>query len=136
MKPPLKPEPLPPPKIEIINLIDVLITLIAFFMFTTVFAAKQGQLEIELPAASRSVSVVQAGVGIEIGLTKENRIIIAGKVVQPEKLSEYLRENCRSGELVVVKADRECKYEWVISLLDRIKSSGITRVGLRFTPDD
>ncbi|NLY76139.1 MAG: hypothetical protein GX075_12710 [Firmicutes bacterium] len=135
MKPPLKPEPLPPPKIEIINLIDVLITLIAFFMFTTVFATRQGQLEIELPTASRSVSA-QVEVGTEIGLTKENRIIIAGRLLGPGELTEYLRKNCRSGELVVVKADRECKYEWVISLLDRIKSSGITRVGLRFTPDD
>lgn len=135
MKPPLKPEPLPPPKIEIINLIDVLITLIAFFMFTTVFAVKQGQLEIELPAASRSVSA-QAEVGTEIGLTEANQIILAGRVMGPEELSEYLRENCRSGELIVVKADRDCKYEWVISLLDRIKRSGLTRVGLRFTPED
>ena len=135
MKPPLKPEPLPTPKIEIINLIDVLITLIAFFMFTTVFAVKQGQLEIELPTASRSVSA-QAEVGTEIGLTEANQIILAGRVMGPEELSEYLRENCRSGELIVVKADRDCKYEWVISLLDRIKRSGLTRVGLRFTPED
>ncbi len=133
MKLTVKPPPLPEPKVEIINLIDVLITLIAFFMFTTVFAAKQGQMKIQLPAASSSVSN-KAADGFEVGLTKDNQIILSGKRMQPEELLEYLKNKCRGDELIMVKADQDCKYEWVIKLLDLIRSSGLTQVGLQVRP--
>lgn len=133
MKPIVKPPSLPAPKVEIINLIDVLITLIAFFMFTAVFAVKQGQMKIELPTASGSESVTGT-VGIEISLTKENEIFLAGSRIRPEELVAYLKKNCRNNELITIKADRDCKYEWIINLLEKVKSSGLSRVGLRVRP--
>lgn len=133
MKLMVKPPSLPAPKVEIINLIDVLITLIAFFMFTTIFATKQQQLKIQLPAVSPSAPN-KAEVGIEIGLTKDNRIFLAGNKMQPEELLKYLEKNYHSDELIMIKADRDCKYEWVIKLLDLIRSSGLTRVGLQVRP--
>lgn len=133
MKPIAKPPSLPAPKVEIINLIDVLITLIAFFMFTTVFAVNQSQLRIQLPVASDSESV-KGRDSIEISLTKDNEIFLAERQIQPEELVAYLKNNCRTDELVMIRADRDCKYEWVISLLEKVKSSGLTRVGLRVRP--
>lgn len=133
MKPMVKPALMPAPKVEIINLIDVLITLIAFFMFTTVFASRQEQMKIQLPVASQSNSD-KATVGIEICLNKGNEIYLAGNKIQSEELLEYLEKNCRSNELVTIKADRDCRYEWVIKLLDMIKSRGLNRVALRVSP--
>ena len=133
MKPIVKPPTLPSPKVEIINLIDVLITLIAFFMFTTVFVVNQGQMRVQLPAASGSESV-KGKDSIEISLTKENEIFLAERQIRPEELVAYLKDHCHTGELVMVQADRDCKYEWVISLLEKVKNSGMTRVGLRVRP--
>ena len=48
-KKPLDLSKLPGPKVEIINLIDVLITLVAFFLLTTVFADQLDQLQVNLP---------------------------------------------------------------------------------------
>lgn len=135
MKPIAKPPSLPAPKVEIINLIDVLITLIAFFMFTTVFANKQGEIRLDLPAASKSESVKRT-VGIEISLTKGNEIFLGEKRISPDELGKYLKTNCRTDELITIKADRDCKYEWVISLLEKIKKSGLTKVGLRVHPKE
>lgn len=133
MKPIAKPSSLPAPKVEIINLIDVLITLIAFFMFTTVFAVNRSQLKIRLPVASGSESV-KGRDSIEISLTKDNEIFLAERQIQPEKLVAYLRNNCRTNQLVMIQADRDCKYEWVIDLLEKVKSSGLSQVGLRVLP--
>ena len=44
----------PSPRVEIINLIDVLITLVAFFLLTMVLPENRGQLEIELPRAEQA----------------------------------------------------------------------------------
>lgn len=135
MKPIVKPPSLPAPKVEIINLIDVLITLIAFFMFTTVFANKQGQIRLDLPAASKSQSV-KGTLGMEISLTKANEIFVGDKQIGLDELGEYLKTNCRTDDLITIKADRECKYEWVISLLEKVKNSGISKVGLQVRPKE
>jgi biopolymer transport protein ExbD len=135
MKPIAKPPSLPAPKVEIINLIDVLITLIAFFMFTTVFANKQGQIRLDLPSASQSQSV-KGTLGMEISLTKANKIFVGDKQLGLDELGEYLKTNCRTDDLITIKADRECKYEWVISLLEKVKNSGISKVGLRVRPKE
>lgn len=135
MKPIAKPPSLPAPKVEIINLIDVLITLIAFFMFTTVFTNKQGQIRLDLPTASKSQSV-KGTLGMEISLTKANEIFVGDKLIGPDELGEYLKTNCRTDDLITIKADRECKYEWVISVLEKVKYSGISKVSLRVRPKE
>jgi biopolymer transport protein ExbD len=129
MKPMLKPPPMPVPKVEIINLIDVLITLIAFFMFTTVFANKQQQIRIQLPKAAHSESNRTAE-KLEISLTKENRIFIEGRRLQREELLDFLQKKRSGDRLVAIIADRSCKYEWIIDLLDMVKSCGLTRIAL------
>ena len=130
MKPGIKPPPMPTPKVEIINLIDVLITLIAFFMFTTVFANKQQQIKVQLPSASQGETNRRAEEKLEISLTKENRIFIEGRQLQRAELLQFLQRKRSRDKLVAIMADRSCKYEWIIDLLDTVKSCGLTRVSL------
>jgi biopolymer transport protein ExbD len=104
-------------------------------MFTTVFANKQGQIRLDLPTASKSQSV-KATLGMEISLTKANQIFLGDRQISPEELGEYLKTNCRTDDMITIKADRDCKYEWVISLLEKLKESGLTKVGLRVHPKE
>jgi biopolymer transport protein ExbD len=133
MKPRIKPPSLPAPKMEIINLIDVLITLIAFFMFTTVFANKQQQLQIQLPEAAHA-EPGRTTEKLVIGLTKEDRIFIDGRQLSREELLRFLQRKSNRDRQVAILADGSCKYEWLIKLLDTVKSSGLTRVSLNVRP--
>jgi biopolymer transport protein ExbD len=135
MKATVKPPPLPKPQLSIINLIDVLITLIAFFMFTTVFANKQQQIKVQLPSAAHG-EVTGVKDKIEILLTAENRIFIGDHQLQLGELAVFLQKNCSGNEMAAILADRSCKYEWIIDLLDTVKSSGLTRVSLNVRPQD
>lgn len=131
MAEPIQLPPLPPAKLEIINLIDVLITLIAFFMMTAVFAEKSHRLNIQLPVARHSgiTATQKEATKIEIGIDKENRIYYEGQAVQEEELLARLRIQNRE-TVVVIRADRDCRYGRVVKLLDVVKSCRLSKVAL------
>lgn len=131
MAEPIQLPPLPPAKLEIINLIDVLITLIAFFMMTAVFAEKSHRLNIQLPVARHSgiTATQKETTKIEIGIDKENRIYYEGQAVQEEELLARLRIQNRE-TVVVIRADRDCRYGRVVKLLDVVKSCRLSKVAL------
>ena len=132
MAEPIKLPPLPPARLEIINLIDVLITLIAFFMLTAVFAKESHRLNIKLPVAPHSASAAmpkQEAAKIEIGVDKENRIFYEGNPVHEDELLKRLRTQNRES-VVVIRADRDCSYGRVVKVLDVVKNCRLSKVAL------
>jgi biopolymer transport protein ExbD len=127
-KQPIKLKPLPRTKVEIINLIDVLITLVAFFLLTTVFARDRQELGIELPRAEQTRTVERSLPKITVELDKDNRWFVKGRPVTEEKLGAILqRQPARTA--VLIRADRSSRYERIIRLMDLIKQTGLDRVG-------
>lgn len=132
MAEPIQLPPLPPAKLEIINLIDVLITLIAFFMLTAVFAEKSHRLNIQLPVAKHSgiaATPKKEATKVEIGIDKENRVYYEGQAIQEEELLTRLRIQNRE-TVVVIRADRECRYGRVVKVLDMVKGCRLSKVAL------
>jgi biopolymer transport protein ExbD len=127
---PIKLEPLPPPKVEIINLIDVLITLVAFFLLTTVFANNQRQLGIDLPQA-RQTQVTSAAVPkLLVQLDRSRRLYLNQLPVGEADLAVALNQQ-PSGAVVLIEADRNCPYGAIVRLVDLVKQSRLTRIGLK-----
>jgi biopolymer transport protein ExbD len=132
MAEPIQLPPLPPARLEIINLIDVLITLIAFFMLTAVFAEKSHRLNIQLPVAKHSWTAAapqKEAAKIEIGIDKENRIYYEGQAIQEKELLAHLRMQNRES-IVIIRADRDCRYGRVVKVLDVVKSCRLSKVAL------
>lgn len=132
MAEPIKLPPLPPARLEIINLIDVLITLIAFFMLTAVFAEKSHRLNIKLPVAPLSSSTTvpeREAARIEIGIDKENRVFYEGNQIDDDELLKRLRFQNRES-VVVIRADRDCRYGRVVKVLDVVKGCRLSKVAL------
>lgn len=118
----------PPPRIEIINLIDVLITLVAFFLLTMVLPENRGQLEIELPRAEEALPA--AGVEeVVLELTDKHELFLNGRPVKWEELAALLADYPQDTPLVI-RADRSCRYQEIINLLDLCARNGLHRVAL------
>lgn len=128
-KQPIKLDLLPPPKVEIINLIDVMITLIAFFLLTTVFANDQQQLGIDLPKARQTQAVNRAAAKLLVQLDRDNRLYLDHRRIQEADLLPVLRRQ-PSGAVVMVEADRACPYGAIVRLVDLVKRSRLTRISL------
>jgi biopolymer transport protein ExbD len=125
---PIRLEPLPRAKVEIINLIDVLITLVAFFLLTTVFARDRQELGIELPRAEQTQTVKTSLPKIIIELDKDNQWLIKGRPVAERELFAILQQQ-PAQTAVLIRADRSSRYGRIIRVMDLIKQTGISRVG-------
>jgi biopolymer transport protein ExbD len=125
---PIRLEPLPQAKVEIINLIDVLITLVAFFLMTTVFAQDRQELGIELPQAKQTQTVKPELPKIIIELDKENKWFVKGRPVSERELFAILKRQ-PAQTAVLIRADRSSRYGRIIRLMDLIRQTGLTRVG-------
>jgi biopolymer transport protein ExbD len=126
-KQPIKLQLLSPPKVEIINLIDVMITLIAFFLLTTVFAQDQQQLSIKLPVAKQS-QTLPGTVRLRIQLDRRHRLYLDRRPIREAELLPLLKRQ-PADTAVLIRADQACSYGSIVRLLDLVKASGLTKVG-------
>lgn len=130
---PLAPNPLPPPRFEIINLLDILITLLAFFMLTTVFAQEQQQLGIRLPVAQQSQPAIAEHGKVVLQIDRVRRLFFNGQRIAMRKLVPLLNEQPLDAA-VIIQADRSCPYEMIVQLVDGVKQSRLTRIGFEVKP--
>jgi biopolymer transport protein ExbD len=118
--------------VEIINLIDVLITLVAFFLLTTVFAGQQDTLRVNLPQLEAMATTHPQAAVILIEMDTDHHLYL-NKQAAPicrEDLRSFLQQMTRSDLTVTIQADQACRYEEVIRLLDLVQQSGVDRAGL------
>lgn len=134
-KQPIKLEKLPQAKVEIINLIDVLITLIAFFMLTTVFARQQQQLKVDLPEAQQAQTLDPQIRKILIEVDSEDHLKVNHYPVSLKQLAAVLRQQ-PAATVAVIQADKACRYEKVIQVLDRVKESKLKRISFEVKSAD
>lgn len=132
-KHPIKLDRLPPAKVEIINLIDVLITLVAFFMLTTVFAKSQSEMAIELPQVRQAQAGETVNAKVVIEVDRQNRIWFEGQSILEDELAPKLQRQA-AGTVVVIRADQACRYEAVIRILDLVKNSRLNKVSFEVKP--
>ncbi len=126
---PLELKPMPPPRLEIINLIDVLITLIAFFMMTSSFVETQRQLGVNLPQARRSEAVATEVSRLRLEVAADERVYWNGQPLPRAELNAMLRAQ-RPETQVTIEADRECRYQAVVDILDLARTHGLQKIAL------
>ncbi|MGE5557917.1 MAG: ExbD/TolR family protein [Bacillota bacterium] len=128
MHKPIPVKPLPSPKVEIINLIDVLISLIAFFLFTTVFIQYRYGFTIKLPEAEAG-AFNNATEAIVVDIDKKGELAVNGKVVARHKLEQVFKGRGKNLP-VFVRADKSCPFQWVVEILGKAKRAGLKKINL------
>ncbi len=124
---PIELKPLPPPRLEILNFIDILITLIAFFMMTTIFVANNRQFGVNLPQVKSGAPAAASRLVLEVA--KEGQVYWNGHPIQAKEL-RMLLESQHPETMLVIRADRDCRYQRVVNLLDLAKAAGLGRIAL------
>lgn len=120
---------------DITPMIDVIFFLLVFFMvFFTVRTAPLG-LNVELPRAVTGNP--QASARFEVAVDKTGSMYVSGNKVTSAQLRQALAERLQVNPdmFVIVKADKEVRYEYVVNTLDEIRSAGGYRLGLAVEQD-
>lgn len=121
-------------RMEMIPLIDVTFQLLSFFIYVSLFMALQKGIPLKLPQADTTVQ--EHSQALEVSLDARGEVFLEGEPVRLELLGEKLMAMASSRETqrVVLRGDRWVPYERVMEVLDRIRSSGLSKVSLEAQP--
>ncbi len=121
------------PEINLVPMMDVLMTILTFFIIISMtLTAQQQSVNIDLPSTSAGANDVKTPDPLVVGLTRQGILAIANNPVTEAQLSQqmqaYLQTNPNGA--VVLKADKKLAYEQVVQVLGQMRAVGGDRVSL------
>ena len=125
-------------EINVIPLIDVLLTLLMFFVLTTTFV-QHSRMQVTLPKASAEERDVQQPV-LTVMIDRDGRFYVGSDEVMGEgiePLKRMLEQNAgdrRDGQ-VVIRADAMTPHQYVVTAMDALGQLGFTRLSIATTPE-
>lgn len=126
------------PEVNLVPMMDVLMSVLTFFVLTSMTLTGQRIGSIDLPGLS-GAELDTSGEKIQkveellvVGLNRQGEILLDNQVISVPQLSEkmqaFLTQNPQGS--VVLKADRELPYEEVVKLLKEMSKIGGSNVSL------
>ena len=116
---------------EMTPLIDVVFLLIIFFMVSTVFVDFSRRMDINLPSSKSSV-IDEKPKTLEIEMSKDKKIFLAGKPVTILGLEQALRKLDVKGkkQTAIISADKVLPYGEVIEVMGLLQKAGIPDISV------
>lgn len=124
-------------EINVIPLIDVLLTLLMFFVLTTTFV-QHSRMQVTLPKASAEDRDAQAPL-LTVMIDRDGRFYVGSDEVMGEgiePLKRMLEQNAgdrRDGQ-VVIRADAMTPHQYVVTAMDALGQLGFTKLSIATTP--
>ena len=117
-------------EINMIPLIDVALVLLIIFMVLTPILVRS-QIQVNLPGA-KTVTPTPEQRTLNVQVSKEGQIYVAGQAVLPDALEASLRGQIPTpaDQTVVIEADKQVAFEHVVKVMDTVKKIGVTKMGV------
>ena len=114
--------------IPITNLVDVLFLLIVFFMMSTVLSFDRGY-GVKLPQSSAAGTISNKGVSVMIA--RDGKVYVDGRETPLDRLGDAVKSRQRTeGNNVILKSDRETRFQTIADVMDRLLAVGIGDLSL------
>ena len=114
--------------IDLTAVIDVVFILLIFFIVTSVFKKDELALILDLPKAdAKATEIKDDQIFIELN---ENKLAIKGIEVSFESLESNLKEVKDNKKAVIIRIDKNTKYERVIKVLDLLQKYNLNNLAL------
>ncbi|PPK60974.1 biopolymer transporter ExbD [Malaciobacter marinus] len=113
---------------DLTPIIDVVFILLIFFIVTSVFKKDELALILDLPnSQAKELKVNKEQVFIELS---EDKLAIKGIEVSFISLEDNLKEVKDKAKPIVVRIDKNVKYERVVKVLDLLQKYDLTNLAL------
>jgi biopolymer transport protein ExbD len=118
-------------RIELIPLVDMMILLLAFFIYAMLSMAIHRGLQVHLPTSS--TAQLDQRLVLSITVLKDGRIYVNKEEVPFQNLRAFLKERSAQPDETgaFLFADRDVTYQRLFLVLDEIRIAGINRVSLQ-----
>jgi biopolymer transport protein ExbD len=117
------------PRVEVIPMIDIMMFLLVFFVVISLNMIAGSGVQMEIPG-SKTTQQLKAST-ITVGVTKDGKVVVAGKPLNPDQLKARLNALKKDGPVdVVLAGDKEVPLQMLLGVMDTIRGSGISSVGI------
>jgi len=119
-------------EINIIPLVDVVLVLLLIFMLTAPLMYRG--IDVNLPKTSGKPTVTEER--MELTLTRDQQLYLNGKILPLASLEQTLRDTFknRTDKTLYLKADQALQYGFVVETMDKVRRSGIEKLGMVTEP--
>ena len=116
-------------EINITPFTDVILVLLIIFMITTPMLMQPG-IKVNLPKTE--TTDVEDTKNIEILISKDGYVYMEGKQIHETNVEETVKYLVASSpnRPVVIKGDKDVKYDAVMQIMDKAKKAGATKFAL------
>ena len=119
-------------EINIIPLVDVTLVLLLIFMLTAPLMYRG--VDVNLPKTSGKPTTVEER--MVLTLSKDQNVYLNDKLIPMASLEQALRDmfKNRQDKTIYLRADQALQYGFVVETMDRVRRSGIEKLGMVTEP--
>jgi biopolymer transport protein ExbD len=115
--------------INIVPFVDIILVVLIIFMITTPFIVKPS-ININLPKAASGEDTTPSQ--LTISITADGRALLNGTESTDDAITEFAKKSVSSKPdmQAIISADRDVPHGRVITVIDLVKSAGITKFAI------
>ena len=125
------------PAVQMASLMDIVFLLLCFFVTSSVFSQWETEVAITLPTAKSATIPGRMPGEIILNLNADGKVSVNGHGLSLEEVTARLSRIAENfpGQPVVIRADKTCSYETLMSLIDACRTANVWNFSLA-TEDD
>ena len=122
-------------KIDILPMIDIIFSILAFLIISSLYLTRVETVSVELPKASNSIT--QNKKFVNISIDKGGNLFINKKRTRLQEMKvKVVNLTNKNKNLVVLNADKNVSHGYVISVLDVLRSIDGLKIAISTKPID
>ena len=125
------------PSFQMTSMMDIIFLMLFFFITTSVFSQWEYEIEISLPSAQSGKVPDRLPGEIIINIAKDGRVSVNQQDLTLDALKTRLDRLARyfPGQPVVLRADKETRYEALIKVVDTCRKADIWNFSMATSED-
>lgn len=116
-------------EINIVPFVDIILVVLIIFMITTPFIVKPS-ININLPKAASGQETAPSQ--LTLSITANGQALLNGKAASDEEITAFAKSSIASKPEMqaIISADKDVPHGRVITVIDLVKSAGITKFAI------
>ena len=120
------------PALALTSMLDVIFLLLCFFVTVSVFSQWENEISIQLPSATTAQEPDRLPGEIVVNLAKDGKVSVNGRTLALDDLKARLARISKfyPGQPVIIRADKEVRYESLVGLIDSCREADVWNFSL------
>ena len=120
------------PTLALTSMLDVIFLLLCFFVTVSVFSQWENEISIKLPSAVTSDQPERLPGEIIVNLEMDGTVTVNSKQLSLDELKNRLARISKfyPGQPVIIRADKEVRYEKLVALIDACRAADVWNFSL------